>query len=64
MLGFVFEPGSSSRSIYVPQAQQNSLQAALHSAVKYIQQHVRIEQSVTTQGSTDAQVQCCREATV
>ena len=31
------KPSSESHSIYVPQAQQNSLQSALHRAAKYIQ---------------------------
>ena len=31
------KPSSESHSIYVPQAQQNNLQSALHRAAKYIQ---------------------------
>ena len=52
------KPSSDSHSIYVPQAQQNNLQSALHRTAKYIQQqqYVRVDQSVTTQGSRHEQV--------
>ena len=47
----------SHRSIYVPQAQQNSLQSALNRAAKYIQQYVRVDQSATTHASRQEQVE-------
>ena len=46
------KPSTKSHSIYVPQAQQNSLQLALHRAAKYIQQqYFCVDQSATTQTS-------------
>ena len=46
------KPSSDSHSrIYAPQAQQNSLQSALHRGAKYIQQYVRADQSATTLAS-------------
>ena len=45
------KPSSESHSIYVLQAQQNSLQSALHKSSKYIQQYVRVDQSATTHAS-------------
>ena len=53
---------SDSHSIYVPQAQQNSLQSALHRAAEYIQKYVRVDHSATTQASKHKQVKCCRES--
>ena len=50
------KPSSYSHSIYVPQAQQNSLQSALDRAAKCIQQYVRVDQSATTQASRQEQV--------
>ena len=42
---------SESHSIDVPQAQQNSLQSALHRAAKCIRYYFRADQSATTQAS-------------
>ena len=50
------KPSSDSHIIHVPQAQQNSLQSALHRAAKYIQQYVRFDQSATTQASKQTRV--------
>ena len=37
LLNTKHKPSSESHGIYVPQAQQNSLQSALHRAAKYMQ---------------------------
>ena len=55
------KPSSQSHSIYVPQAQQNSLQSTLHRAAKYMQLYFRADQSVTTQASRAFQVLLRRE---
>ena len=47
------KPSSDSHSIYVPQAQQDSLQSVQHRAANYIQQYVRVDQSATTQLQVD-----------
>ena len=55
------KPSSESHSIYVSQAQQNSLQSALHRAAKYIQEYFRVDQSATTHASRHerASHRCC-----
>ena len=45
------KPSSERHRNYIPQAQQNTVQSALHRAEKYIQQYVRLDQNATTQAS-------------
>ena len=59
------KPSSKSHSIYVPQAQQNSLQSALHRAAKYIPWYNCSSTFVSTrvrqrkQAGMKEQVRCC-----